>query len=93
MGKYKIDKRAVKKKLYEAKRKGHLPGDPKVGERLLKQAQDSIKERKKESDRYMEDVAYDTAGVLRNKARGRVIVAPCVSERFCKNYDKIDWGR
>jgi hypothetical protein len=70
-----VDKRALKKKLYDLKKNPNakLPGDPKVAERLLEAAKKDKAERQANSDRYIDAVAYDAAKDALAISRGRIM--------------------
>ena len=90
----KIEKRVLQKTLYETKKKPPIHITPEIkagGEKLLAQAKEEYRKRQEASDKNIADYSWDAASYIRNKARGMVMVTPCLSEQFRRNYDKIKW--
>ena len=93
--KKKIDVRGLKRRAYNSSKKKPLPStafEQAEGQRLLKEAKQDKINRGIESDKDIANYAYEAAGYVRNRARGSVMIVPCISESFRKNYDLIKWG-
>ena len=90
----KIEKRTLLRRLHEAKSRKPIHITPEIkagGERLLAQAKEDYKKRQQEADRKINDYSWEASSYVRNRVRGMVMVTPCLSDKFRKNFDKIKW--
>ena len=70
-----MDKRAIQKALYEAKKKLPIRITPEIragGEKLLQKAKEDYHKRQLASDKNIENYAWEAAGYVRNRVRGTV---------------------
>ena len=86
-----MTKREIGRKLIEARRKGRVPGDPKVGERLLKEAKADIQNRRTMVQENVDSYSWEAADYIRNLARGRMLFYG-TTDQYINNYDRINWS-
>ena len=59
----------------------------------LKKGQEYKAEKEKEKNADAQAYAWEAASYVQNRLRGAISIVPSLSEKFCENYDRIDWGK
>ena len=59
----------------------------------LKKGKEYHDQKNKDREADANAYAWEAAGYVQNKLRGAISIVPCLSKKFCENYDKIDWSK